>query len=97
MMSAVADDRPPFDVVRATFFLIAGVISIYGLVILLGMAACVYWSRTIIEQASITCDPQGRLSELLAAALAAALAFMGGNRMPPPPSKPPRSPDSPAR
>jgi hypothetical protein len=70
-------DKPPFDAVKACFYLIAFVIFVHCIVVILGAAACLTYVNEIIEQ-KWKCDPQGRLSELLSGALAAALAFAGG-------------------
>lgn len=85
------NDRPPFDTVRAAFYLVAFVIVLHGVVVLLGVVSCLFYLETIIKNPDIVCDPKSRLSELLGAALAAALAFAGGfarNRPPDPPTKP---------
>ena len=80
-------DRPPFDLVRASFYLVAAVIGIHCVVVLVGAGLCVYQNVTTD---SFTCDAKGRLSDLLAGALAAALAFSGGLvRRPDPPRPPP--------
>lgn len=68
--------RPPFDSQRAAFILIAFVIAVYAVVIIGGVAACIYYTETIITT-DAQCDPQGKLFSLLAAALSAALAFSG--------------------
>jgi hypothetical protein len=82
------DDKPPFDVVRATFFLIAGVVAVYAIVVLMGMVGCLWNARAIFSSPNVYCDPQGRLTELMASALAAALAFIGGSKWSgPPPSR----------
>ena len=70
------DERPPFDATRAAFFLVAGVIAVYAVVILAFAGACVWHSEAIVHSA-VDCDPNSRLMGLLAAALAAALAFAG--------------------
>jgi hypothetical protein len=94
----MSNDRPPFDVVKATFFLIAGVVAVYAVVVLMGMAACLWNAERIFSSPNVYCDPQGRLTELMAAALAAVLAFIGGSKWSgPPPPKPPKSPDSPPK
>ena len=63
-----------FDPVKASFYLIAGVIGLHGLVVLIGFTACVMW----FEQVQFECDKSGRLTEMLAAASMAALAFVSG-------------------
>ena len=72
------DRRSTFDPVRAALYLVAFVIGIYGLIIVASVAACLVYMETIITRPEIVCDPKNRLSELLSAALAAALAFAGG-------------------
>lgn len=77
-------ERPPFDPLRGAFYLVAGVVTVYGIVVLAAVGACIYHSGTIIANVEIVCDPKDRLSALLAAALAAALAFAGGFTRKPP-------------
>ena len=72
-------DKPPFDPVRASFWLIAFVVGIYGVVILTFVGACLMNASTIINDPDISCDPNNRLMGLLAAALAAALTFAGAS------------------
>lgn len=82
--------RPPFDVVRAAFFLVAFVLVIQCLIVLLGVAWCTWNTRDIVA-GSFKCDPDGHLYELLGSALSAALAFAGGmmrGGSPPPPPPP---------
>lgn len=72
---------PPWDPVRAVFRLVAFVIALYGLVIVVTAGVCIWHSATIlpaIVEGKFRCDQDNRLGELLAAALAAALAFAGG-------------------
>ena len=70
-------DRPPFDPVRAAFLLVAGVIAVQALVILGFSAACIWHAEVIIKDVTVDCDQNSRLMGLMAAALAAALAFAG--------------------
>jgi hypothetical protein len=85
-------DRPPFDPVRAAFFLVAFVLVIQCVVVLIGVGTCVWHSEAIIG-GTFKCDSDGHLFELLGAALSAALAFAGGMmRGPPPPPPPPKGP-----
>jgi hypothetical protein len=66
-------DRPPFDTVKWSFFLVAGVIGIHCVVVLAGVVFCGF------HPDGARCgDLRGQLTELLAGALAAALAFAGG-------------------
>jgi hypothetical protein len=73
-------DRPPFDPIRAAFWLLAGVLAVYALVILMFAGACLYHAELIVTGSDVNCDPNARLMGLLAAALAAALAFAGVHR-----------------
>lgn len=72
----------PFDPVRATFWLVALVIGVHAVVVLLGAGLCFY---EIAAGSQTECDAKGRLGDLLAGALAAALAFSGGFRPKGPP------------
>jgi hypothetical protein len=74
------DEKPPFDPIRAAFWLIAFVVAIYGVVILSFAAGCLLHHEAIITNPEITCDPNNRLMGLLAAALAAALTFASVRR-----------------
>lgn len=71
--------RPPFDPFRAAFWLVACVVALHGVVILVGIAACaIYAGDMLASSGNFRCDVRDKLSDLLAAALAAALAFAGG-------------------
>lgn len=72
------NDRPPFDPLRAGFWLVAFVIGVHSLVILLGVILCIWHLAELPPGAEFTCDAKGRLGDLLAGALASALAFAGG-------------------
>jgi hypothetical protein len=74
------NEKPPFDPIRAAFWLIAFVVGIYGVVIITFAAACFMHHQEIITNDAVSCDPNNRLMGLLAAALAAALAFAGVSR-----------------
>jgi hypothetical protein len=71
-------DKPPFDLLRAAFWLVAMVIIVECFVVVAGSLTCLYFAATIISDPNIKCDPDGRLFQLLGAALAAALAFFAG-------------------
>lgn len=85
------DPRPPFDVVRAAFFLVAFVLGIQCLVVLIGVGWCAWHARDVLDvHGTFKCDADGHLFELLGSALSAALAFAGGMmRGSGPPSPPP--------
>ena len=76
-------EKPPFDTVRAAFFLVAGVIAVQCLVLLAALVHCWLHFEDAVRL-KVGCDMQGRLSDLMSAALAAALAFAGGFSRPKP-------------
>jgi hypothetical protein len=71
------NEKPPFDPIRAAFWLLAFVIGVYAVVVLGMSFACIYHAEIVITHADVNCDPNSRLMGLLAAALAAVLAFAG--------------------
>ena len=82
--------RPPFDPVRAAFYLVALVLLAHIVVVLIGVGWCAWNAREIVASyGTFKCDADGHLFELLGAALSAALAFAGGMMRggPPPPPK----------
>jgi cytochrome c oxidase assembly factor CtaG len=83
-------DRPPFDVVRAAFYLVAFILVAHIVVVLIAVGICAFNAQAIVE-GRWKCDADGHLFELLGAALSAALAFAGGlmrGSGPPPPPPP---------
>lgn len=71
-------DRPPFDPVKACFYLIASVLGVQCLVAIAGFAHCLWWGERIVE-GRYSCESLGsQVSQLLTNALAAALAFTAG-------------------
>jgi hypothetical protein len=73
---------PPFDLLRWSFYLVAAVILAY-VVIVVGSVVTCWWNLSAMIEAGRKCDAENRLSEALAAALAAALALFAGARNPP--------------
>lgn len=75
-------EKPPWDPIRAAFFLVAGVIAFQCLIVLLGILTCIWWSEQLLavirDGKAIGCPAREQMIELLAQALAAALAFAGG-------------------
>ena len=67
-----------FNIMRACFWLIAFVIGAHVFAALSAEMACLWYADAIIE-GKAKCNVDGQLSEILAAALAAALAFASGN------------------
>jgi hypothetical protein len=71
-------DKPPWDPVKACFYLVAGILTFQCVVVLIGVLFCIYWSPEIVE-GKYKCESLGQmLNELLTMALASALAFAGG-------------------
>jgi hypothetical protein len=82
----MSDDnkRTAFDLARAGFYLVAFVIAAHVFVVVVGGLSCVYAGLTnlgpnVLDQCDQT---RNTLSEVLASALAAALAFSGGRSIP---------------
>jgi len=71
-------DRPPFDPVKASFYLIAAVLGVQCLAALAGLGACLWWGEKIIEGKWSCSSINETLNQLLTGALAAALAFTAG-------------------
>jgi hypothetical protein len=84
----MSTDPPPFDVVRAAFFLVAAVLGVQCLVVIAAIAVCIWFSDEIVR-GNFKCDSDGHLFELLGSALSAALAFAAGLMRGGPPSNPP--------
>ncbi len=82
-------ERPPFDVVRAAFYLVAFVLGVHSVVILAAVVICAI-NIDVVVAGHWKCDADGHLFELLGAMLSAALAFAGGMMRGPPPPPPPK-------
>jgi hypothetical protein len=74
------DGKPPWDVTRASFCLVAAVISFQCVSALVAFLACVYYLHDLVGEGKFQCNKDNKLTELLAEALMAALAFAGVNR-----------------
>lgn len=70
-------DKPPpeFDAVRAAFYLVAFVIGVESVFALMSAAACFIHAELIISNPDIKCDPDNKIFQMMAGALAAAIAF----------------------
>lgn len=66
-----------FDIAKWAFFLVAFVIASHVIAALSAQATCMYFAKEIMESGK-ECVASGKLTEVLGAALAAALAFAGG-------------------
>lgn len=67
-------DKRDFDILKAAFYLVAAVICTHLALAVITTVFCMI--HTITSDAK--CIGEGKISEILAAALAAALAFAGG-------------------
>lgn len=76
-MLAMAD-KPPFDAVRACFYLIAAILAFQCIVALLALGVCIYWSGAVIAGKATCENINNLLNQLMSGALAAALAFTAG-------------------
>jgi hypothetical protein len=70
-------DRPPFDPIKASFYLVAGILAVQCLVVLITLGWCMR-ALDPVNLPDFKCDREGSLNQLLTGALAAALAFAGG-------------------
>lgn len=82
----MSDDqrKKAFDLVRAGFYLVAVVIGAHVFIVVIGALACTYAGLSklgpeVLNQCNQT---RSTLSEVLAAALAAALAYSGARATP---------------
>lgn len=72
-------DIPPFDPIKASFYLIASILAVHCVVVLMGMGACLWWGEAVVQGGKWTCENiSNHISQLLSGALAAALAFAAG-------------------
>jgi hypothetical protein len=74
--------KPPFDIVKACFYLVAFVFAIYSLAILMSLVLCA-WNFGAITEAHLRCFKEGGLVDALSTLLASALAFAAGRVSPP--------------
>jgi len=71
-------DKPPFDPVKASFYLIASILAVQCGVVFIGLLHCLYWSQHIVEGKYSCENVNSALGQLLTGALSAALAFTAG-------------------
>lgn len=69
---------PPFDIVRACFFLVAGVFLLYSVIMIAAMGICSWHSQV----GAGVCIKEGGIGEALSTLLASALAFAAGRSSP---------------
>jgi hypothetical protein len=70
----MSNGGPPFDSNKAAFYLVAFVLLFQCIVVLIGVAMCIYYGPEIVA-GKWKCDNDDKLAGLLNGALAAALAF----------------------
>jgi hypothetical protein len=73
----------PFDIIRASFWLVAFVFGLYGVITLVAIVVC-SWHLPLITDAGGKCIAEGGVGQVLGTLLASALAFAAGRSMPPP-------------
>jgi hypothetical protein len=71
--------KPPFDIIKACFFLVASVFLLYSVIMLAAMAICSWHGSVGAGQ----CIKEGGIGEALSTLLASALAFAAGRVAPP--------------
>jgi multisubunit Na+/H+ antiporter MnhB subunit len=71
-------DKPPFDPIKASFYLVSGILAFQCLMVGAVAIICMSLAFNEVIQGKFECDKGGKLSELMTGALAAALAFAGG-------------------
>ena len=70
-------DKPPFDLVKASFFLIAGAFAIGAIVIIATMIMCMANADAIIA-GRFKCDADNRVFDLMATLISSSLALYAG-------------------
>ena len=68
------NDKPPFDPIKACFYLLGAVILMYGVSVVVGLSICVVH----FQDMNYECDKNNRLVGLLAGLLAAVMALLAG-------------------
>jgi hypothetical protein len=74
--------KPPFDVIRACFWLVAFVFGLYGVILLVAMGMCAMHLPASLGPET-RCIAEGGVGQALSTLLASALAFAAGRAMPP--------------
>lgn len=70
-------ERPPFDPIRAAFYLVAAILLAHVVIVFVAVGLCA-WVYPEIVAGKFKCDPDNKVFDLLSQALSAALAFAGG-------------------
>lgn len=82
MINEPEKPKPPFDIIRACFYLVAFVFAVYSLVVVISVVLCA-WHIQELNEAHLRCFKEGGLIEALSTMLASALAFAAGRVAPP--------------
>lgn len=76
------NEKPPFDIVKASFYLVAFVFGVNAAIILYGVVICSLYAGEILAKTpvgqSAECVREGRLYEGMTTLLASVLAFAAG-------------------
>lgn len=76
------DNKPPFDMIKATFYLVAFIFAVNSVVILYGIFVCSLYAGELLAKTpigqSVECVREGRLYEGMTTLLASVLAFAAG-------------------
>lgn len=76
------NEKPPFDIVKATFYLVAFIFAVNSAVIVYGVVVCSIYAGEILAKTpvgtSAECVREGRLFEGMSTLLASVLAFAAG-------------------
>lgn len=71
----------PFDIVRASFYLVAAVFAVYAITILATLGMCA-WNLEAMVAAGRDCFKERGMVDALSTLLASALAFAAGRMSP---------------
>jgi hypothetical protein len=76
------NEKPPFDLVKASFFLVAGIFAVYAFVVIYSVIICSMYAGDILAKTPVGLSPEcvreGRIYEAMGTLLASALAFAAG-------------------
>lgn len=76
------NEKPPFDIIRATFYLVAFIFGVNSAIIMYSVVICSIYASEILAKtpigASAECVREGRLYEGMTTLLASVLAFAAG-------------------
>lgn len=76
-------EKPSFDIIRASFYLVAFVFAVYAALIFVALGFCALNLDALLKAGIRACIKEGGLMEALSTLLASALAFAAGRSVPP--------------